>query len=77
MENSEKMNQIAKYLFQLKKKKKVKEFKGNKAKHAKVYQILTGCSLWIHLEENDQLIFDLMISKKQPKKNIQYNAKIA
>ncbi|MBV5339172.1 MAG: hypothetical protein J0665_06380 [Deltaproteobacteria bacterium] len=62
MENSEKLYQIAKHLNELNSKGKVKGFSGNENGYAKIFQVIRGCSIWIHLEKNNDLIIDLMIS---------------
>jgi hypothetical protein len=57
-----KMYEIAKYLGELNAKDKVKKFGGEKG-YAKVYQIIPGCSIWVHHLSNDRLIIDLQIGE--------------
>ncbi len=69
MNNQEKLYEIAKYLKDLNKKGKVKGFKGNENGYAKIRQIVPGCSIWIHLEKNEDLIVDLLVSPSAKERN--------
>jgi len=55
------MYEIAKYLGELNAKDKVKKFGGEKG-YAKVYQIIPGCSIFVHHSSDDSLVIDLQIT---------------
>jgi hypothetical protein len=60
---SEKLHAIAKSLNELKDTGAVKGRKGNEHGYAKILQIKTGCSIWIHHWHDDRLAIDLLISQ--------------
>ena len=58
----EKMFKIAKHLDELNPKGEVKCRRQNNYGHAKVYQFIPGCSIWVHHMFNNTLLLDLLIT---------------
>ncbi|GAB4174097.1 MAG: hypothetical protein Tsb0017_11610 [Geothermobacteraceae bacterium] len=63
----QKMYNIASHLNELNSAGKVKGFQGNEKGYAKVHQIKSGCSIWVHHLIDDRLIIDLLISPNAQK----------
>jgi hypothetical protein len=57
----QKMKQISEDLGELNRQGKVKRFGGEKG-YAKVYQIIPGCSIFVHHSSDDSLVIDLQIT---------------